>query len=223
MKIKLVTLTFVIGINFLASNSLLAEEKSDPRKKIIDVLSKEGIFEPEVINQIKGEILEQAQDNEKIKGFLDVIKGIDPTRPEAVDVEKEGDNEKVEEEYTGKDKPIDLTAILVIGEKKIAVVNGAVVKEGDVIDGKEIQKIYENKVTVVEAGSIYDLTLPSASVKTDIKIDSKVKDSSKIKIEKKVDDKSKVNDTSKVEVKSEENNSLDTKDENNIKVEQKND
>lgn len=58
-----------------------------------------------------------------------------------------------------------LTAIFINKNRKIAVINGVLLKEGEVIAGKKVQEITESKVKLIEKKDVLELRLPNYSIK----------------------------------------------------------
>ena len=58
-----------------------------------------------------------------------------------------------------------LTAIFINKNRKIAVINGVLLKEGEVIAGKKVQEITASKVKLIEKKEILELKLPNYSIK----------------------------------------------------------
>jgi hypothetical protein len=93
----------------------------------------------------------------------------DPTMPGRVDVDPEILRKlALEEEATAEpeeEQPLLLTAIFSSMTRKVAVINGVLVKEGDIVQGKNIIKITENSVVFDDDGDETVRTLPLMTIK----------------------------------------------------------
>ncbi len=65
--------------------------------------------------------------------------------------------------------PWELNAIFSSSDRKIAVINGVSVKEGDTIGNAKVTSINENSVVIDGSEGKMTLNLGTASIKTDVK------------------------------------------------------
>ena len=58
-------------------------------------------------------------------------------------------------------EPVNLTlsGIMTDGAKRVALINGSILKEGDSIEGKRISKILEDKVEILDGTQTISLTI----------------------------------------------------------------
>lgn len=98
---------------------------------------------------------------------LPMIQGFDPTSPELPpeenlkDLAKSKESQKIEEEIK---IPTALTAIFISGNRKVAVINDKIMKEGDEFEGKKVEKIYEDRVEINELGETKLMSLPETKI-----------------------------------------------------------
>lgn len=99
------------------------------------------------------------------------IEPIDPTKPPAFLLKqgKASDATESKNAVAGGNAPLMLTTIFYSDNNKIAIINGAVVKEGEEIENydKKVIAIETNKVVLETAdGETEELTLPDQDIKT---------------------------------------------------------
>lgn len=63
------------------------------------------------------------------------------------------------------DNNLTLTAIVIKPQQKLAVINGKVIKEGEILAGKKVIEITANTVKLQEQSIIVELKLPNYSIK----------------------------------------------------------
>jgi hypothetical protein len=88
---------------------------------------------------------------------------LDPTKPDNI-----FDSRLVNTQLSENEKDntnLTLTAIFINKDRRIAVINGVLLKEGESIAGKKVQEISESKVKLLEKKEILELKLPSYSIR----------------------------------------------------------
>ena len=142
---EIILVTVVLALACFSGFIYGAEKKP---KTVFDVLEREGLFDADTIKELKdshdpttGLVGKQMSD------VLDtVFQGIagDPTSPPTRAKKSEEDDEEEVEE--GEEAPTALNAIIISGKNKLAVMNGQVVKEGEIVGEKKLVEIHKNKV-----------------------------------------------------------------------------
>lgn len=129
--------------------------------------TKEELLEQVVDPEVVKDIMQQNKEMGTFGDILEAIKGVDPTKPE-----RRGAPEPVIEEESGEiieeegPKPLSLTAIYVTDKTRYAIVNGTIVKEGEVIDTRTIKKIYEDKILIEDIDAVKELSIPRSKIRT---------------------------------------------------------
>ena len=90
---------------------------------------------------------------------------LDPTRPSSFLFDPLLDNGLVEDDGADAANSLTLTAIFIAKERKLAVVNGTIVKEGESIAGRQVKEISAHAVKLQEPKGILELRLPSFRLK----------------------------------------------------------
>jgi MSHA biogenesis protein MshK len=80
----------------------------------------------------------------------------DPTQPAGIPAAADADVEERE---------VELTSILVSGDRRIAVINGQLVREGERVDGIAVRRIEPHAVQLDGADGAFTLRLSGAAVK----------------------------------------------------------
>jgi hypothetical protein len=62
-------------------------------------------------------------------------------------------------------KTFQLESILYSGSRKVAVINGSVVAEGDTVDGWQVLNINKNKVRIKSNGKVMSLVLRTPTIR----------------------------------------------------------
>lgn len=94
-----------------------------------------------------------------------ITQEIDPTKPASFLFDPLLDNGMVDKNDKDEKKDLALTAIFIDKSRKIAVINGVLLKEGEVIAGKQVKEITSNAVKLIEKTEILELKLPNFSIK----------------------------------------------------------
>ncbi len=153
-------------------------------KKAKKMLQEKGVELPSSINNTVDltkaiDELEQlgdaiVKDSDSLDGLddtvdldLQAIDFVDPTMP--ADFDKGVDiGQDTGDESDSPEEPLRVRAIFQAKDRKVAIINGKVLREGEMVRGKKIIKIDKTSVTVWENGITSKLSLPNAIVKGEV-------------------------------------------------------
>lgn len=91
------------------------------------------------------------------------MQNVDPTKPADLLFIPNFEDGAMHDDKDGKQ--LTLTAIFIGKDRKVAVINGTLVKEGEVIAGKTVQTITEDTVRLQDKKELLELKLPVSLVK----------------------------------------------------------
>ena len=93
----------------------------------------------------------------------EISQELDPTRPADFSLDSGRTHKNARDKRGGK--RLVLTAIFIGTSKKVAIINGTLLKEGESIAGKKVEEITKYKVKLMENKKILELKLPIALIK----------------------------------------------------------
>jgi hypothetical protein len=147
----LVTILFTLSIS---SSQTIAESQITPQEQAILT----------AIAKAHGAPLETVPTQDKaLTKEQETLPDIDPTKPADFLFTNNLGSTALPEEKA--EKHLMLTAIFVGKARKVAVINGTLVKEGATIAGKKVQEITEDTVKLIENREVLELKLPITFIK----------------------------------------------------------